>query len=151
MTTSTINSEEVTSLPIVVGVDGSDTSREALVWAARQAELTGEPLVVVATWEWPPNFGAPMQWPADMNLEQDSRILLKESVAAVVGGRRIDVEQRVVHGPALAVLEDESRLASLVVVGCRGHGELTGLLLGSVSEHLATHAHCPVVVVRGKR
>lgn len=149
MTTSDTQNEEVRSLPIVVGVDGSDSSRAALVWAARQAELTGEQLVVVATWEWPPNYGAPMQWPATMDLEQDARDLLKEAVEAVIGDRRIDVEQRVLHGPAPAVLEDESRLASLVVVGCRGHGEFTGMLLGSVSEHLATHAHCPVVIVRG--
>lgn len=138
-------------LPIVVGVDGSDSSRSALVWAARQAELTGEPLVAVATWEWPTNFGAPLEWPSDVDFEQDARDVLKEIVASVVADRRIDVEERVVHGTALSVLEAESGAASLVVLGSRGHGELTGILIGSVSEYLATHAHCPVVIVRGAR
>jgi nucleotide-binding universal stress UspA family protein len=151
MGSSSTECERETPSPIVVGVDGSAASRAALVWAARQAELTGAPLVAVATWEWPSNYGAPMQWPPNVDFEQDARVFLKETVSSVVADRRIDIEQRVVHGPAIAVLEDQSRLASLVVVGCRGHGELTGMLLGSVSEHLATHAHCPVVIVRGSR
>jgi nucleotide-binding universal stress UspA family protein len=147
--TTTQTDQPQVALPIVVGVDGTAPSRAALRWAARQAERTGEPIVVLATWEWPPSYGVPMEWPSNVDFEQEARDILKETVASVIGDRRIDVEERVVHGAASAVLQDASSTASLVVVGSRGHGELSGLLIGSVSEFLATHANCPVVIVRG--
>lgn len=56
----------------------------------------------------------------------------------------------VVQGPPPVVLVDASRRARLLVVGSRGHGELAGMVIGSVSQHCVTHAHCPVVVVRGE-
>jgi nucleotide-binding universal stress UspA family protein len=60
----------------------------------------------------------------------------------------VKIERRVVEGPAASVLVDESRAADLLVVGSRGHGGFTGLLLGSVSQQCAQHAECPVVIVR---
>lgn len=134
--------------PIVVGVDGSDASIAALRWAADHR--SGSPLVAVATWEFPITYGEPVAWPGSADFEADARQVLRDSVERAVGEERAgEVISSVLHGQPIAVLEEFSRSASLVVVGCRGHGELSGMLLGSVSEYLATHAHCPVVIVRG--
>ncbi len=138
--------------PIVVGVDGSEASIAALRWAANQAGRTGSPLVAVATWEFPKNYGEPVAWPGSADFEEDARKVLHESIDKALGESDAEgVISSVLQGPPIAVLEELSRSASLVVVGSRGHGELSGMLLGSVSEYLATHAHCPVVIVRGNR
>ena len=75
--------------------------------------------------------------------------ILEESVEKTLGpDTKESVTLAVVHGHPAPALLAESQRASLVVVGSRGHGEFAGMLLGSVSEYLATHAHCPVVIVR---
>jgi nucleotide-binding universal stress UspA family protein len=138
------------SRPIVVGVDGSGSSKAALEWAAVQARYSGRHLVAVATWEWPNSFGAPVMWPENVSFEADARLMLERSIDEVLGPEhRSDVTQLVLHGHPAPTLVEQSRRASLIVVGSRGHGEFAGMLLGSVSEHLATHAHCPVVIIRG--
>ena len=137
--------------PIVVGVDGSENSKEALRWAARQADLSGSPLVVTTSWSYPNSYGYPAPWPEDFDPESDAKRLLDDTIDEVLGiEKSTTVTRSVVPGhPALA-LEGASHAASLIVVGCRGHGEFTGMLLGSVSEFLTTHSHCPVVIVRGE-
>ena len=147
---STTADDVESSRQIVVGIDGSDCSKAALAWAAHQAELTGSPLMAVSTWEWPTSYGAPIYWPENIDFEEDARNSLKQSVKEVLGSEdHPDVTQSVLNGHPAPILEDLSRSASLIVVGSRGHGEFAGMLLGSVSEFLATHAHCPIVIVRG--
>lgn len=139
-----------TTKPIVVGVDGSDSSKAALEWAAQQARITDAPLVAIVTWEWPTSYGAMVPWPENIDFEADARKMLEQSVDQVLGADyRGEVTQRVIHGHPAPALEDASRDAALLVVGCRGHGEFAGMLLGSVSKFMATHAHCPVVIIRG--
>jgi nucleotide-binding universal stress UspA family protein len=134
---------------IVVGVDGSPSSKEALAWAAAQARLTGLRLDAVATWHPPLSYGWAPPWPEGFNLEAESRRALEETVTEVLGpDPDIEVTTEVVEGYPAHVLTEQSKRASLMVVGCRGHGEFAGMLLGSVSEFLTTHAHCPVVVIR---
>jgi nucleotide-binding universal stress UspA family protein len=136
--------------PIVVGVDGSQHSKDALVWAAHQAELTGASLVAVTSWTYPQSFGYMAPWPGDLDFEGDAKRLLDDAIAEALGPETVvPVVRTVVAGHPALVLEDLSRTASLLVVGSRGHGEFVGMLLGSVSEFLSTHAHCPVVVLRG--
>ena len=148
MTTEASNS---TAERVVVGVDGSGHSRAALAWGARQAELTGASLTVVTTWELPTSYGYVAAWPENVDFEADARAVLEETVETVLGpDSSLEITRRVERGHAALVLVEESRRAAVVVVGCRGHGEFTGMLIGSVSEHLATHAHCPVVIVRGQ-
>ena len=135
---------------IVVGVDGSQSSLAALRWAVRQAELTGAPLEIVSAWEWPVSYlGLGTPDPPDYDPADEARRQLDKAVSAVLTpGDATRVRRSVVEGHPAPVLEARSRTADLVVVGSHGHGELTGMLLGSVSQHCVTHCHCPVAVIR---
>ncbi len=136
---------------IVVGVDGSDSSVQALEWAARQAELTDDVLEVVTTWEWPANFGWSQPFPEDWDPQADARKILDEILVRLRHAHPdVTVRSRVVEGHPAPALIDASHGAELLVVGSRGHGEFTGMLLGSVGEHCSTHAYCPVVIVRDR-
>lgn len=106
--------------------------------------------MVVSTWEYPTNYGWVALWPGDLDLAADARHLLEQSVDKVLGADdHADITMTVVEGHPALTLVAYSRSASLVVVGSRGHGEFAGMLLGSVSEFLTTHAYCPVCIVRG--
>ena len=133
---------------IVVGVDGSEPARRALAWAARQAELTGAGLDVVMAWEMPAMLFGPVVWPEGYDPRSDAVRVLEEEVAAALDpGSAIPVTMRVEEGQAASVLHEAARGADLLVVGSRGRGGFTGLVIGSVSEHLAAHAPCPIVIV----
>lgn len=138
--------------PIVVGVDGSEESRLALDWATDEAVRRGLPLRIVHSWRWLPH-GDPTV-PAPIVTEDKGQRALAEELLDEAAARArglapgLDVttylDQRAV-GPLLV---DESRRATTVVVGSRGHGGFAGLLLGSVSLVVAAQAESPVVVVR---
>jgi nucleotide-binding universal stress UspA family protein len=132
---------------IVVGVDGSSYSEEALRWAIGQARLTGQPVDAVMSWRVPADYGVtPL---AVFDWEGDAATLLTSTVAKVVEPPDADrVSQRVVMGHPAKVLLDAAEDAALLVVGSRGRGGFTGMLLGSVSQHVIARAACPVVVVR---
>jgi nucleotide-binding universal stress UspA family protein len=133
---------------VVVGVDGSDASRDALAWAGRYARLTGATVHAATAWEYPAELAFGMVAVPDFDPEGDARRLLKEAVGEVLEGREpVAVRTSVVHGPAGRVLERLAEAADLLVVGSRGHGVVAGVLLGSVSEHCVHHTRCPVVVV----
>ena len=134
---------------IVVGVDGSRSSLNALDWAARQAELTNDQLDVVATWQWPSSYGWAVPTPDDYDPETALRREIEPGVDAVRAAHPgITMEIRVIDGHPAPVLVEASKGAELLVVGSRGHGEFVGMLIGSVSEYCAAHAHCPVLVHR---
>jgi len=137
---------------IVVGVDGSASSLAALHWAALQAEFTGSAVEVVVSWEWPTNYGWALPYPAEYNPAEEARTMLA-GILDVAGKDHpaVSFEATVAEGHPAPVLVDASRGADLLVVGCRGHGEIAGMLIGSVSEHCATSAHCPVLVLRDAR
>jgi nucleotide-binding universal stress UspA family protein len=132
---------------IVVGVDGSESSRQALRWAARHAKLSGASLEVVTCWETPPNY----RWDVSAHFDPggDAEHSLQATVAEVLGeDPGITIKLTVVEGHPVPVLLDAAQGAPLLVVGSRGHGAFTGMLLGSVSHHCVGHAPCPVTVVR---
>jgi nucleotide-binding universal stress UspA family protein len=135
---------------IVVGLDGSGSSLDALAWAARQAVLTESTLEVVMTWEWPTSYGWAVPIPDDFDPEKDVRTVLDTAVAGVQSDRYpgLKVEPRLINGHPAPALVDASKGADLLVVGSRGHGEFVGMLVGSVSEYCVTNAHCPVLVHR---
>lgn len=132
---------------VVVGVDGSESSRAALRWAARRARLTGGVLEAVVAWDYPALYVVPESLD---EFEDGARTVLARTVEEALGPRP-EVEVRRIHrrGGAPQVLVEASRGAELLVVGSRGLGAVTGTLLGSVSRYCVRHAACPVVVVRG--
>lgn len=137
--------EERTPGRIVVGVDGSESSKQALRWAAHLAAAEGSRIEAVTAWEYPQVFNAPVDvgWRPDV----DADTVLEETLDEVFGDERPEgLEPVVVHAPARTALIEASRGASLLVVGSRGHGGFAGLLLGSVSSACSEHAHCPVLV-----
>jgi nucleotide-binding universal stress UspA family protein len=135
---------------IVVGVDGSPQSQQALRWAARIAGPIGARIEAVAAWNFPASYGwaAP---PSGWDPARDTRKELTGTVDEVFGAHRPkDIELLVREGGAARVLLEEAKGATMVIVGSRGHGGFTGLLLGSVSANVAEHAGCPVLVVHGE-
>jgi nucleotide-binding universal stress UspA family protein len=138
---------------VVVGVDGSAESAAALAWAVRYAKAFGATVRAVFAWHYPTSAGGPPVGvaPAAVTGEAEGhmREQLGRAVADVIGADPgIEVEQKIAYGHAAQALIDESKDADLLVVGSRGHGAFTGMLLGSVSTHCVTHAACPVTVVR---
>ncbi|MEU8515733.1 universal stress protein [Kitasatospora sp. NPDC048722] len=138
------------SARIVVGVDGSPTSRAALVWAARQAGLTGAAVDAVIAWQYPVGYGTPSAAVPNFDLAGNARQTLAGAVAAATArSPQVEIRQHVVQGHPAAALLEAADSADLLVVGNRGHGGFTEALLGSVSQHCVHLARCPVVVVRG--
>lgn len=132
---------------IIVGVDGSASSAQAVRWALEQARLTGAELHPVIAWEIPATFGYTPAFD-DVDLEAEAGKALDRVLSDVVDADSpVPVVRRVVRGHPAATLLAESHGAELLVVGSRGHGTLVGMLLGSVSQHCVQHASCPVVVV----
>jgi nucleotide-binding universal stress UspA family protein len=136
---------------IVAGVDGSDSSKAALAWAVGQAALTGAEVDAVCAWQIPAAYGYGYAMTlAIPDLEKAAASELNQAIATVAD-KAPDVEIRplvVQDNPAQALL-DCAKGADLLVVGNRGHGGFTGALLGSVGQHCAQHAECPVVIIRG--
>lgn len=137
---------------VVVGVDGSPSSFGALDWAATQCARSGARLLVVVAWEWPTSYGWAMPLPQGYEPEDDAKRLVEEGEArARALHPSIEVGGITMEGGAAASLIEASRDATMLVVGSRGHGQLAGMLLGSVSKHCVVHARCPVVVYRELR
>ncbi len=133
---------------IVVGIDGSESSSRALEWALDEAALRQARLQVVHAWDAPfePTWGTMGVDVAEY--ESAARRLVDDEVAArVPDTTRVPVDNLIVRGSAAAMLVDLSKDADLVVVGSRGHGGFAGLHLGSVSQQVAQHARCPIVIV----
>jgi len=134
---------------VVVGIDGSDGSQRALRWAVEEAGRRGAELEVVHVWHLPYAGGYPYFAGAiDLGVfENDARAILDRAVATVDATAVPAVEPVLVQGGAAWALVEAAKGADLLVVGSRGRGGFAGLLLGSVSQHVAAHAPCPVVVV----
>jgi nucleotide-binding universal stress UspA family protein len=139
--------------PVIVGVDGSPCSHEALRWGLAQAALTGSTVEAVAAWQYPEVYGYSYGWVPSMpeggEFAKTAERALQETVATVRDqlDHPGEVTLRVVEGHPVKVLMDAARNAQLLVLGSRGHGTFTGILLGSVSQHRVQHAPCPVVVI----
>ena len=134
---------------IVVGVDGSPSSAQALRWGANLAEMMGARLEAVTSWDFPASYGF-ASVPSDWDPAGDMRKVLDETVRAVFGDRPpAGLQRKVREGGAAKVLIEASQGAIMLVVGSRGHGGFAGLLLGSVSANVAEHAPCPVLVIHG--
>jgi nucleotide-binding universal stress UspA family protein len=141
---------------IVVGVDGSDPSRKAVHWALSEAAMRGGKLVAVHAWSYYPSLPSdsldPMLMTPDFNetLGRDADRFVQHEVERLrtdAGAEHVEIEARAVEGPAASVLVEVAKDADLLVLGTRGHGGFSGLLLGSVSQQVSHHAPCPLVLV----
>ena len=122
---------------ILVGIDGSQASRSALRWAADQAERNQCEIVALNAWTRTLILGGAA-----------TSVLLQSIVEELGENPPVTVQPVVKEGNPARILIDMSADADLLVVGTRGHGGCAGLLLGSVSQHVAAYARCTVVVVR---
>jgi nucleotide-binding universal stress UspA family protein len=137
---------------VVVGVDGSENSKEALREAARFSQALGAPLEVLMCWQEPAAYAGAYGYLPEVETdtirsEHQQRL---DAVLEEVFGEHLPghVSPRLVQGRAAEALIEESRSAQLLVVGRRGLGGVLGMVLGSVSNGLVSHAHCSVLVVR---
>ncbi|MDA1360900.1 universal stress protein [Glycomyces luteolus] len=136
---------------VVVGVDGSPSSRRALDWALRQAEATGMKIKAVLAWRAPTGYGTAELVASGVQWADEARNSLESIITpASAEWPQVPVERRVLEGHPAEVLLKQAEGADLLVVGSRGHGGFAGALLGSVSSHCAHHATCPVVVIHDK-
>lgn len=134
---------------VVVGTDGSASARRAVDWAAAEACRRGVQVLIVYVAEWA-GMGFPGVPPVTERelLARGEKLVAEERARVRAHSPNAQVVGVSTAGDAAVVLVEASRRASLVVVGARGLGPFTGLLLGAVSQKVAAHAHGPVVVVR---
>ncbi|MFG2052397.1 universal stress protein [Micromonospora sp. NPDC048930] len=141
-----------TAGPVVVGVDGSARSRAAVEFAAEEASVRGTRLHAVHAYTHPfsggPGDMQPLVYEEGQLRGEEDRVLAESLTGLGERWPEVPVTREVVHGRPVGVLTEASRTAQLVVVGAQGRGELSGLLLGSVSQGVLHHADCPVAVVR---
>jgi nucleotide-binding universal stress UspA family protein len=140
---------------IVVGVDGSDHARKALQWAVDEARLRHAQLVAVHAWHYPYLSSGPLAPAPEVPLngiEDEARGVLDHALERIdTDGLEQPIERLSVCDGSAHALLDAAKDADLLVVGSRGRGGFAGLLLGSVSQEVAHHAPCPIVIVRHDR
>ena len=139
-----------TTLPLLVAYDGSQDARSALQWAAHESLRSGVPVHVLAVNEiLPPTWGGVGGMVVvTEGYVLDSSAVLEEAAKALADAGVVDATTSQRTGPVVAELLQAAGAASALVIGSQGHGSAGEALLGSVSQHLARHATCPVVVVR---
>jgi len=138
--------------PIVVAVDGSPTSLQAVAWAARDAALSGSPLQIVHSIAIPASFGpglaAGTAQPDWLRTDGEQILTRATEVARDIGGPEIDIDAELGLELIIGDMLVRSETAGALVAGSRGRGALQRGLLGSVSSALVHHAKCPVVIVK---
>ncbi|MHA7239171.1 universal stress protein [Arthrobacter sp. TMS1-12-1] len=142
---------EAPGRPVIAGYDGSDGSRRAVVWAAHHAAAAGLSLVVVHCWVWP-FFTRELGPVGDIKDSGLKRAAERTSAEGLDLARQaepdLDIGARLITGFPSEVLTRLSAEAALLVTGTRGLGGFGGLLIGSVSLHLAASSSCPIAVIR---
>jgi nucleotide-binding universal stress UspA family protein len=141
---------------IVVGIDGSQGARRALEWAVAEAKLRDAHLVVIHAWLEPAAVAVGSVITAggvEPEIFEDTAWRIMTDVLAEVdtAGLPQGMESHVIAGGPARALLDAAKDADLIVVGSRGLGGFSGLLLGSVSQQVAHHATCPVVIIPSHR
>jgi nucleotide-binding universal stress UspA family protein len=140
--------------PVVVGVDGSECANAALKIAAKEARLHGARLHVVSAWEVPPaiygvgGFTPQLDEATIQAFREAAELIVREAVARVHGlDPDLDCNGEAIEGQPASAILGAGEEASMIIVGNRGLGGFSSLLLGSVSQQVAHHANCPVLVV----
>lgn len=143
--------QEAPTKGVVVGVDGSDASQAAIQYAAEEASRLGVELVAVYAWMPPLTPGLEQLWSEELLEAQQSAA--EEALAIGTAGLAsrypdLKIRREIVQAPPIGALVSEAKGASLLVVGSRGRGGFSRLLLGSVSQGVLSDLPCPVVVTR---
>jgi len=142
---------DLSSGPVVVGLQDAPDSLAAGAVAVAEAERTGRPLLAMYAWDVAPELGdmGALARLDPIKTQQDLNEMLVELLEPLLEGHPgVAVQRRVVQGSARAALVEASRNASLIVIGTRGLGGFAGMLLGSISRSVTREAVCPVMVVR---
>jgi nucleotide-binding universal stress UspA family protein len=134
---------------VVVGVDGSPPSVDALAWGVTEARHRGGIVRVVTAWDYPAVV-AGMEGVLDVSHLEEAARRAQSIALGRVAHDDVDVSTELAEGSAARTLIEASRAADLIVVGSRGHGGFAGLLLGSVSAQVVRHAECSVLVARAQ-
>ena len=137
---------------IIVGVDGSGHSQRALGWAMREAAIRRVPLTVITVSEAIRGYYSGMAiYPDDATRTEEARQLAQAETDKVLAGldepSPASVTVKAVHGFVIEEIINAGRDADMIVVGSRGAGGFTRLMMGSVASQVAQHAHCPVLIV----
>ena len=137
---------------IVVGIDGSRESRQALEWAIEEARIRGDEVQAIHAWQYPLTTGSVegVVAPAlHVDFKAEARALADKVVTEVVGDGEapVPVIVETPQKPASIALIAASTGARMVVLGSRGRGGFAGFVLGSVGQECVKHAHCPVVII----
>jgi nucleotide-binding universal stress UspA family protein len=137
---------------ILVGLDGSHHSERALEWAAKEAAVRHAPLTVLAVHTVPVGWtGRGVPYPEDNELVLQTKAAAQEMtdkvIAGIAGARPDEVTVQAVSGIPADVLLRASEDADMIVLGARGGGGFARLRMGSVSDQVAHHAQCPIVIV----
>jgi nucleotide-binding universal stress UspA family protein len=140
--------------PVVVGTDGSDHAIAAVGLAATEADLRHRPLVIMHAIPWPTinePYDSDLATGLDRHLRAEAdRIVADATTTARRTAADVEIREAIRVDSSTGFLINASERASLLVVGGRGHGGIAGLLLGSTANHVSAHAHCPVMIARGK-
>lgn len=141
--------------PVLVGADGSPDSEAAIAFACEEARLRGTGLVALHTWSDVLAEGMLRPHPLQEDPVEIAATERAKLAEQVVGWQRkypdVAIELEVIRGRPVRTLLERGEHAQLIVVGCRGRGGFTGMLLGSTSQALIAHSPCPVAVVRPQR
>lgn len=136
--------------PVVVGVDGSENSKEALRWAVEFGRRYDSAVEAIAIWNLTAyGYRAAYMEPGEEVAER-TRQMLAETVGEAVG-EDAGVTEKVLRGIPAETLVEVSESAQVLVLGTRGHGAFAGMLLGSVSQHCVAHSKCPFVVIPNQK
>lgn len=133
---------------VVVGVDGSQSSKDALRWAADYAAMSGAEVRAVISYKTELLIaGSP-----NVEIAAQARETVDQAVSEVFGANpAVPVTVEVIGGHPAQGLVEASSSADLLIVGSRGHGAFVGMVLGSVSTHCVRHAKCPVLVIHDSK
>ena len=132
---------------MVVGVDGSENSHDALAWAVGEARLRGAKVRLLHSWTFPAVAAARDDGLPHADLQVAAEKVLEEAVGAISIPEGVELEREIANESAAQALVRASEGAEMVVVGSRGLGGFKGLLLGAVTQQVVHHAKCPVVIV----
>jgi len=149
MSATAMGAGETRQRRVIVGVDGSELSNAALRWAVEEGTLRGAEVHAITAWWIPGGYGDVWMIVPNVDYAAEARKVMDRAIEEAIGPDEAQlVHRHLVEGNPATALIDAATPDDIVVVGSHGHGGFVGSLIGSVSQRVAAHAPCPVVIVR---